>query len=80
MFSEALVEQSGDSARLKSVHWQKYKSTIFSFVKQSLKILKYCTKRLVLADTLVFASTSRQGSFNTFYFGCHIGYRFFTTT
>lgn len=41
MFSDALVEQSGDSARLKSLHWQKHKSTIFSFVKQSFKILKH---------------------------------------
>lgn len=38
MFSNALVEQSGDSARLKSLHWQKLKSTISSFVKQSWRL------------------------------------------
>lgn len=41
MFSEALVEQSRDSACLKSVHRHKNKSTISSFVEQSFKILKH---------------------------------------
>lgn len=41
VFSNVLVEQSGDSACLKSMHWQQHKSTIFSFVKQSVKNLKY---------------------------------------
>lgn len=43
MFSKALGEQSGDSACVKSVHWQKHKLNIFSFVKQSYTILK-CKK------------------------------------
>lgn len=61
MFSDALVEQSGDSAHLKSMHWQKYKSTIFSFVKQSFKILKY--KKAVTPNPAVMETFKGSSKF-----------------
>lgn len=41
VFSEALVEQSGDSATLKSLRGNNANPQSSSFVKQSLKIAEY---------------------------------------